>query len=527
VSGRVTFDRIEFKTTVGTGLNPDAPVASPARQVVVEAIAANDNAVLASTTTDAAGDYSLSVPANRNLFIRAKAQMLKTDAAPTWDFRVRNNNNAGALYVLDGASFDSGATDSTRNLHAPAGWGGSAYTAARAAAPFAILDAVHEAKELVLSAASSAEFPALSLFWSVNNRPTVGLFCPEDGDIGTTSYIVFPPAPNNLDECNRPVPEGIYILGDFTQGDTDEFDAHVIAHEFGHYFEDRLSRSDSIGGQHSGGQRLDLRLAFGEGWGNAFAAMSLNDPVYRDSQNRMAADVGFDLEADDTTAEGWFSESSIGEILWDLYDSSADGADMIALGFAPIYAVMTGPQTTTEAFTSIFSFASALKAAASGSSAAVNALLNAESIFGADAFGAGESNDGAVPGVLPIYQLVALPSQTTFCTSAAAGATDLNRLGNRKFLRLEVPASGATVTIQVTGVAAAGAIAAVDPDIFVFRRGAVVGFSEDPPTPGQNPAQETLAQLALSAGTHIIEIYDFDLLNGSSSRCMSAAITGQ
>ena len=36
-----------------------------------------------------------------------------------------------------------------------------------------------------------AAFPALSLFWSEDNRPTAGRFCPDDGDIGTSSYIVF------------------------------------------------------------------------------------------------------------------------------------------------------------------------------------------------------------------------------------------------------------------------------------------------------------------------------------------------
>ena len=50
---------------------------------------------------------------------RASAQMLKTDAAPTWNFRVLNNTNADALYVLDGAAFNSGTANSTRNLRAP------------------------------------------------------------------------------------------------------------------------------------------------------------------------------------------------------------------------------------------------------------------------------------------------------------------------------------------------------------------------------------------------------------------------
>ena len=228
--------------------------------------------------------------------IRARAQMAKTDAAPTWTFSVRNNTNSDALYVLDGENFDSGAASSTRNLRATSGWGGASYTGARAAAPFAILDTVYQAKELILTAAPTAAFPELNLFWSTQNRPA-SPFCPDDGNIGTSSYVVF--GSDNLDGCNRPGADGIYVLGEFSStGDTDEFDQHVIAHEFGHYFEDRFSRSDSIGGDHGGGDRLDLRLAFGEGWGNAYSAMSLNDPAYRDSQQGVSSDFGFNLETD-------------------------------------------------------------------------------------------------------------------------------------------------------------------------------------------------------------------------------------
>jgi hypothetical protein len=47
--------------------------------------------------------------------------------------------------------------------------------------------------------------------------------------------------------------------------DTDEFDTHVVVHEWGHYFESAVSRSDSPGGNHALGDLLDARLAFGEG----------------------------------------------------------------------------------------------------------------------------------------------------------------------------------------------------------------------------------------------------------------------
>jgi hypothetical protein len=520
VSGRITFDRVPFRAPPAQGLDPNGPIESPARQVVVEAIDAGNGTALASTTTDGNGNYALTVPGNRSMRIRARAQMLKTDAAPTWTFSVRNNTNSDALYVLDGENFDSGAASSTRNLRATTGWGGTSYTGVRAAAPFAVLDTVYQAKELILTAAPTAAFPELNLFWSTQNRPA-SPFCPDDGNIGTSSYVVF--GSDNLDGCNRPGADGIYVLGEFASGDTDEFDQHVIAHEFGHYFEDRFSRSDSIGGDHGGGDRLDLRLAYGEGWGNAYSAMSLNDPAYRDSQQGVSSDFGFNLETDSTTNEGWFSEFSVGEILFDVFDSAADSGDAVALGFAPIYSVMTGPQVQTNALTSVFSFATALRSGNSESSAAINALLSGEAISGSDDFGAGESNNGGDDQVLPVHSDISLgPNPVVVCSRATAGSgAAANKLGNRKFLRLVLGAPTA-VTIQAAGVSTgSGTVSATDPDIFVHLRGSFVAVGN-----GTGPT-ETITQLALPADTYIIEVYDFDLAGTTTvPRCMNVSVQG-
>ena len=81
-----------------------------------------------------------------------------------------------------------------------------------------------------------AAFPVMKFNWSVNNRAVSGN--DSTGDIGTSSY-----------KGNG----NVYILGD-ADSDTDEFDDHVVVHEWGHYFEDQMSRSDSIGGPHSGGK---------------------------------------------------------------------------------------------------------------------------------------------------------------------------------------------------------------------------------------------------------------------------------
>jgi hypothetical protein len=518
ISGRITFDRIPFSMTPGNGLNPTATVESPAREVTVQAIDSANGSVLATASTDANGNYSVTVPSNRNLFIRARAEMIRTGTAPTWNFSVRNNTNSDALYALDGTAASSGTANSTRNLRAPSGFGTTSYTGERAAAPFAILDTVFRAKELVLTATPATAFPALSLFWSEDNRPTAGRFCPDDGDIGTSSYIVF--TGGEEDDCTPPGSnaDGIYILGDFTAGDTDEFDEPVIAHEFGHYVEDRFGRSDSLGGEHGGSASLlDPRVAFGEGWGNAFSSMVRNDPIYRDSSQGISADFQIDMESDDTQNEGWYSEASVEEILWDLFDPAND--DPLALGFAPIYSVMTGAQVQTDAVTSIYSFAAGLRAANPAAAAQITNLLTNEDIFGTDDFGGGESNDAGDPGILPVFKTLTFNTQVTVCSRSPHGNTDSNKVGNRVLLRFDNNAAR-LVTITAAGATnGGGTVAATDPDIFVLRRGTLALFGVG------TGSSETISQQQLAAGNYIIEVYDFNIA-GTTPRCMTVSVTG-
>ena len=533
VSGRITFDRLAFQTTANTGLNAAAPVVSPAREVVVEAVIGG--AAVATTTTDSNGNYSFSVPASSTAFIRARAQMMKAGSAPTWNFTVRNNANSDAVYALQGDSFNTGTTALTRNLNAPSGWGGSSYTGTRAAAPFAILDTIYRAKQLILGASASATFPDLNLYWSITNKNAGDPFCPDTGNIGTSFYTAGGDTENCVPSAPAPLPAGIYILGFFSSGgsgDTDEFDAHVIAHEFGHYFEAQFGRSDSIGGIHGGGDRLDSRVAFGEGWGNAYAAMTQNDPVYRDSYNGISQDFQFDMEQGSALNEGWFSEGSVGEFIWDVFDNNTtpESGDNVALGFNPIFAVMTDEQQSTDALTSVFSFAAALRSDNPSVSANILALLGAEAINGSDAFGAGETNDGNVLDTLPVYQTVTLgaPGQVYVCNSLIPENTVdlqppksvLNKLGNNRLLRFDNDVSR-TVVIRAAGATMnASQDAAADPDIYVYRRGETVATGLDV------GVAENLST-TLGAGTYVIEVYDDQLdTAGSRPRCMTVSITG-
>jgi hypothetical protein len=528
ISGKITFDRIPFKTALNAvGLDPNQPVESPARGVVVEALSASST--LASTTTDTSGNYSLSVPVSTQVKIRAKAQMTKTGTAPTWDFKVLNNTNSDALYALDGSFADSGTAASTRNLRAASGWNGTTYVDAnRSAAPFAILDTVYKAQQLVLSAVPATAFPALSLFWSSKNTSSDS-FCPDTGNILTSVYFGFDAG--DTDDCATPQAgvDGIYILGDFASGngDTDEFDQHVIAHEFGHYLEDKFSRTDSIGGNHSIGDLLDLRVAFGEGWGDAFSGMALNDPVYKDSQSGVNAQTGFNLDADNSGQKGSYSEASVFQFLWDVFDAGTESGDTVALGFTPIWNTFIGAEKTTTALTSIYSFSSALIADNSSAASGIRALLNREQIFGTDAFASGETNFAGKttpPNTLdPLYTTITLGSSVQVCGTRDFGTN--NKLGNRRFLRLDLATSRA---LQITAIGPATVVpVAADPDIGLWGRGYIARSEAEGVT-------ETFNTAVLSAGTYIIEVGEFSHIDPSnvpnSSRrgdtCMTVNVSG-
>ncbi|HIP52051.1 MAG TPA: hypothetical protein EYG94_08195, partial [Campylobacterales bacterium] len=234
LSGTVTYDSIPFKNTNTAILDYNNITQKKVRGAVVEVISSTGT-VLGRTNTDNNGAYSLSVTGEL-VKVRVSARLYKATASgqSSWDFRVKDNTAGNALYVMDGSLAYLGENSTQiRNLNAPSGWSGSSYSSNRTAGPFAILDVVYDAIAKVTSAQSNAVFPALDIFWSKNNTTTSG--ANSDGHIGTSHY-------DNT---------ALYILGK-ENVDTDEYDTGVVAHEWGHYYEAKFSRSDSTGGPHGG-----------------------------------------------------------------------------------------------------------------------------------------------------------------------------------------------------------------------------------------------------------------------------------
>jgi hypothetical protein len=283
--------------------------------------------------------------------------------------------------------------------------------------------------------------------------------------------------------------------------------------------EEKFSRADSLGGDHFIGERLDLRVAFGEGWGNAFSGMVLNDPAYRDSQSGQGGESGFNMEADGSDInEGWYSEASVAQILWDIFDSGTESGDTVSLGFAPIYATITGAHKTTDALTSIYSFSSALITGNASSASGLRALLTREGIAGNDAFGTGETNFAGKALLDPIYTSITLGAWIPVCGTRDFGT--YNRLGNRRFLRFDLATSRA---VQIAAQGPLG-MPTADPDIGLWRRG-LIGSSQGTGT------TEIFNTPVLAAGTYIIEVSEFshidlsDASNRRSDTCITVTVS--
>jgi len=520
ISGKVTFDLVP--SIAGFGLDYGHATPKPARGVSVEL--RSGAGVLQTTVTDASGGYSFSVAQGLGVSIRVRAEMVRS-GTPGWDFRVVDNTSGDALYVLAGAQFNTGTADVTRDLNAPSGWDGASYTSARSAAPFAVLDVVYDSVQLVLSAQPSISFPALRLYWSPSNKPTVGASGapdPATGEIGSSFFTT-----------GSQTAVGIFLLG-AADDDTDEYDRHVIAHEWGHYLETMFSRSDSIGGPHALGDQLDMRTAFGEGWGNAFSGMATADSIYSDSGGAgQRHGFSFDIEGPAfpgrvNPAPGWYSEESVQELLYDLFDAHIDAGgdhtavDDVALGFGPVFAVLTDRQRTNVALTSVFPFLNGLRSDRPAEAASIDALAAAQSIAKAsDDYGSAETSFGhpETGDFHKVYsQLTVGGPAVNVCSldsfkSNVTGST--NKLASRRFLKVDVQNAGPH-TFTARAVAPIGG--AADPDMVLHRAG-VVAMSDSAPTAqctSATPAQcsEAFTQ-TLSAGAYVLEVYEWTNTNSA------------
>jgi len=473
ISGTILYERVH-PTHLGTNssLNFSNITQEPAKQVLVEAINEQSNTVN-STYTDTQGNYFLSnLNSNSNIKIRVYAKMFKQSA---WDVKVIDNVNRDSLYVIEGNLATTGFKDTVRNLVASA--------SNKSSPPFAILGSVYQAMQKVRAIDENVQFPPLKMNWSTRN-------------ISSGTYY------DGIDN--------IVLQGD-QQGDSDEYDDHIIIHEWGHFLEQKISRADNIGGPHGTDERLDIRVAFGEGFGNALSAIVTDDPIYFDTLGRNS---GWNMNIENAPHEtpGWFSEASIQRILYDLYDTPRDKGDNLDLGFQPIYKTLTTGQKTTPAFTSLFSFITELKKDNPDATSRIDEVVANENIatiedsYGSNRISNLEEDD------LPLYRELTLNTTIKNVCTKNSNNQNYNKLSNHKYIRFTINENN-TYPIQIKQSNGRDS----DPEFTLFKTSPFENFS----TQESGVAGVEKVSLALTSGDYILDIYD---ANKRTKACFNVSV---
>ncbi len=498
IQGTLRFERVA-KTSMG--LDYGSITQHPIRGARVQLIRAATGHVITTRTASATGTYFIDYGVAESVFLRVLAET--GPGHPP--IRVEDNTDQNALWAADGPPFDTlaGVVDHDELL--TTGWDGASYTAPRSSAPFAIMDVAYQGMAVFLAARPTLTFPLFTARWSPNNRPEDG--DRETGQIGGAHYE-----------------DGVIYLSGKADVDTDEFDSHVVAHEWGHFVIDRLSRSDSIAGPHFiGTDLLDPGVAFGEGVATALAAMVLSpDTTYTDSMGVGQAD-GWGLDTEDSAIEfanaGWFSETSCAWLLYDLFDSVNEGAyDGVTLGLGPLIDVLTGTHKDTPYSTTIFSFLAALKGENATAATAIDTLCAHHGIDAVvDALGTGETHDGGLAENLPVYHALTIDGDTlstSFVGNYAYNAVESNR-------RFYFTGPGGPVTVTANTVDPGTFIDDHDVALLVWREGvfleAVNGFY-------YGDESITLSSTVTGA-TYVIQIIDQGAKPGSYA-CTVRATSG-
>lgn len=492
LTGALTYERVP-PARDGSGLDYDATAAFPIRAARVELVGA-DGSALAETVAGDDGVYHLEFDGPAFARLRVHAETFDPPLS------VEDNTAGDAIYAVESAELALSG-EATLDLAATTGWGGDAYTGPRAAAPFAILDtALTAARRLLAEASPPPELPPLSLHWSPENTPESGAIA--EGRIGTSHW-------DGAD---------LYILG--KDGvDTDEYDADVIIHEWGHYYESRLSRADSPGGPHGYGDLLDPRVALSEGFCNALAAMILDpDTIYSDAMGPAQADgFSWDLEANDTSPAampGWYSEPTVEAIVFDLYDARPEPFDEVALGLGAIHEVLAGEVRDTAALTTIFPFIAGLKARRPAEAQAIDVLVSHHRVDAAlgidavaDAWGGGETHTGGIAGSLPVYVDGALGASLSL---GLTGGGDYNALGQNRYVR--VTGAGGPVTVRSS--------CPQDVDLYVYHRGEVIQLAST------SSGDEELSFPAEAGESYVINVEGYGLVAGQYAVTLDVQKTG-
>ena len=287
--------------------------------------------------------------------------------------------------------------------------------------------------------------------------------------------------------------------------DTDEYDQHVIVHEFQHFLEDAISRSDSPGGAHSLQREARHAPGLQRGFANAFSAMVLDDP-HVSRLVRFAAGQTSPSTSKSTppSPAGWFNEGSVQSLVWDLYDARSDGARRRRRSASRPISTCSGERASHRAgVDQHLSVRGSLEGRRRRARRRHRRARRIAQVSGTDAFGSTETNSADVDGSrLPLYTDLTLGGAVQrVCGTLEAGT--YNKLGNRLIPEVLARERRSVRSAPNTRRSAPSRPAPTpDPDFVLFGDGSSTAGCP-------RPTVEDADASALEAGDYVIEVYEY------------------
>lgn len=471
VSGTVQYEFVPVNPVSRT-LNTSGTYVKPARYVTVH-LYDNTSTLVASTVSSNTGAYSFTNKSVNGGSFRIRMISEMKDAGGKYEFHIKDAA-PGTTVGLDYAIYSSSQTASSCSSSCTVNL--TAMDSNRGNSPFSILDVIRKGVDKIWSASPSTSFPLMHVKWQ-NGSNNGSYFSQSSSACGT-----------GISNC-------IVLLGNRSV-DSDEFDLGVLAHEFTHYLEATLSRSDSVGGSHYNEDLLEPRIAYSEGLGNAMGSIINDDPVYVDT----SAGGGFTLNMENQshTLAGYYSENSVQSVIWDLYDDTSDTrngkTDSLNYPFSVIWNAVTSLKTADN-IAYLHEFIKAIIAANPADSTKILDVLGMENIASNEASepsvsAASSFSSSGIPvhvcmgsfsayAYSPIVQTVSTTSganaypATTHSASQWCGAVAQanNKLFGSQFFKV-TPSNSGNMTVTVTKTALGGSIE--DPDVYITKKGVSV-----------------------------------------------------
>jgi hypothetical protein len=457
--GQALFQKIEV---TDNGLDPSRTVMVPVRNARVEVLDRVTQQIVSVTETDEDGEFLAAVPDRPGLAIRVLSRL-----------------RSGETRVVDNFSGRSYAI--TRDIDDPRDSSDiEIIDTSRVSGAFNILDAVQQGNALVAQADPQLVPPPLTIYWSERNNEAV-LARLTGGQIRTTFF--------NLSTTTA------YVLGD-RNSDSDEFDDSVILHEYAHMLAARFSRDDSPGGPHVLGDLLDPRVAWSEGWANFFAAAVRGTSAFLDSKG-LGVGLRYDLEENvpGGDRQGYWSESSVHGLLWDLFDANEDNGDTVEVPFASIWKAFT--ELRNDRFVYLPFFLEHFMEQNPGLVDALRLMVVLRNI---------DFQPDVRPSVVnPFPRLIAVGESRVLNEVDSLTSRRTNLANSSHFYRFTTRTGGQTyIRLEIDGLGPANNPAANDLDLFLFdANGKLIDQADG------HAKIEQIGWISLPAGTYYVEVRSF------------------